>query len=312
MKKQNSVALFCAGLLLLLAAGQAGEAPGTSNKTVDMIHPGLASGVLTFARLADLPAGVLLRAGTLEIRASDLDGELAGVPAALQAQLKKNLFFLLENLATKRLLLAAAAQALGQPLKTARTQQDEAKLIQAYFDKMLGNIQVTDAEAKAFFEANQDMFGGVKFEQIKDGLKNYVLQEKQQKAVRDHVRSLGQRMAIEVSAAWTAEQAVLARDNPVDKARASGKPALVDFGSTGCAPCEMMAPILETLKKKYEGKAHVLFVQVQEEQILAARYGIESIPVQIFFDKDGKEVFRHVGFYPQSEIEKKMAEMGVQ
>jgi thioredoxin 1 len=44
---------------------------------------------------------------------------------------------------------------------------------------------------------------------------------------------------------------------------------------------------------------------------LAARYGIQSIPVQIFFDKDGKEVFRHVGVFPQEEIEKKLAEMGV-
>jgi thioredoxin 1 len=48
-----------------------------------------------------------------------------------------------------------------------------------------------------------------------------------------------------------------------------------------------------------------------QDQILAARYGIQSIPVQIFFDKDGKEVLRHVGFWPQEEIEKQMAKMGV-
>jgi len=45
--------------------------------------------------------------------------------------------------------------------------------------------------------------------------------------------------------------------------------------------------------------------------VLAARYGIGSIPVQVLFDKDGKERFRHVGFFPQDEIEKKLAEMGV-
>ena len=39
--------------------------------------------------------------------------------------------------------------------------------------------------------------------------------------------------------------------------------------------------------------------------------GIDSIPVQVFFDSDGKEVFRHVGFYPQEEIEKQMAKLGV-
>jgi len=75
-----------------------------------------------------------------------------------------------------------------------------------------------------------------------------------------------------------------------------------------------------TSKKLYEMKAeaiqaaghpNVLFVHVREEQVLAARYGVQSIPVQVFFDKDGREVFRHVGFFPQEELEKKLAEMGV-
>ena len=116
----------------------------------------------------------------------------------------------------------------------------------------------------------------------------------------EHVRTLGQRISIEVSASWTKEQAALAKDNPVDKARSSGKPSLVDFGSTGCRPCDMLAPILETLKTKYAGKVNVLFIHVGQEQILAARYGIQTIPMQFFYDKDGKEVFRHVGFWPQA------------
>jgi len=121
---------------------------------------------------------------------------------------------------------------------------------------------------------------------------------------------LEQRAASEILLSL-AKQAVLARDNPVDKARDSGKPSLVDFGATGCGPCDMMTPILENLKVKYEGKLNVLFVHVRERQILGAKYGIQTIPVQVFFDKDGKEVFRHVGFFPQEEIERKLAEMGV-
>jgi thioredoxin 1 len=56
---------------------------------------------------------------------------------------------------------------------------------------------------------------------------------------------------------------------------------------------------------------NVLFVHVGQEQILAARYGISTIPIQFFYNKDGKEVFRHVGFWPQAQIENKLAEMGV-
>ena len=126
-----------------------------------------------------------------------------------------------------------------------------------------------------------------------------------------HIQTLGQRMPIVVSAAWLKPAAEAARNNVVDKVRASGKPSLVDFGSKGCRPCDMLAPILEILKKKYDGKANVLFVSVREEQILASRYGIQSIPVQIFFDASGKEVFRHTGFWPQEELEKKLSEMGV-
>ena len=100
-------------------------------------------------------------------------------------------------------------------------------------------------------------------------------------------------------------------DNPVDKARNSGRPSLADFGATGCVPCDMLAPILKNLEAKYKDKVNVLFVHVREKQILATRYGVETIPVQIFFDKSGKEIFRHVGFWPQAEIEKKLTEMGV-
>jgi thioredoxin 1 len=119
-------------------------------------------------------------------------------------------------------------------------------------------------------------------------------------------------MPVEVSATWTKEQSILAKDNPVDKARASGKPSLVDFGSTGCRPCDMLAPILETLRKKYVGKLNVVFVHVGQEQILATRYGVQTIPMQFFYDKNGKEVFRHVGFFAQPEIEKILAQMGVE
>ena len=48
------------------------------------------------------------------------------------------------------------------------------------------------------------------------------------------------------------------------------------------------------------------------EEVLALRYGIEVVPVQIFFDRKGREVFRHTGFFPQEEIEKKLAELGAQ
>ena len=73
----------------------------------------------------------------------------------------------------------------------------------------------------------------------------------------------------------------------------------------------MMAPILDRLRDKYKDKIDVIFIHVGQEPILASRYGVQSIPVQIFFDKTGKEVFRHTGFFPEEEIEKQLSKMGV-
>lgn len=274
------------------------------------VYPGLASNGLTYARLVDLPAGVLLKAEGVTLTDKDVAGQIARVPQEMQAQLQKNAFFVLENMATRQILVALAKAKTPEP--NAAPSSDEQQMIQTYVKGLVANVQVGDAEVARFYEENRDACGGATLDQVRDQLKQLVLQQKQQDLVDEHVRTLGQRMSIEVSAPWTKEQAALAKDNPVDKARSSGKPSLVDFGSTGCRPCDMLAPILETLKTKYAGKMNVLFVHVGQERILAARYGIQTIPIQFFFDKDGKEIFRHVGFWPQAEIEKKLAEMGVQ
>jgi len=271
---------------------------------VESVYPGLTSSVLTHARLADLPEGVLLRCGPVKVAATDVARKIGAAPEALRGQLRKNAFFVLEQLAGKDLLLHAATQA-----KLAGKADDE--MIRAYLDGATKGVRVTDAEVARFYQDNKAMLGGVPLAQVKDHVKKFVLNEKRQRAVTEHVRTLGERLRIEVSAAWLAKQAPLIRDNPVDKARASGKPSMIDFGSEGCRPCQMMEPILEKLTEQHQGKANILFVHVGKEQILAARYGIRSIPTQVFFDKNGKEVLRHVGFFPQDEIERKLTEMGV-
>ncbi len=281
-----------------------------STSPLPILYPGSVSGALTHAKLANLPEGILLRAGELTLTEKDLAQEMTKAPPEVQGQLKKNQFFLLEQIATQKLLLQAAKAEAAKAGKDVSGKSDE-ELIKGYLAGVVGDVKVTDQEIADFYKNNQDMCGGAKFEQVRSQIEPYLMKEKQQEAVTKHIATLGQRMPIDVSAKWTRDQAILAQDNVVDKARLTGKPSLVDFGSKGCRPCDMLAPILETLKTKYEGQANVLFVSVVQEQILAARYGVESIPVQVFFDKDGNEVFRHVGFYPQTELEKQMNKLGV-
>ena len=83
-----------------------------------------------------------------------------------------------------------------------------------------------------------------------------------------------------------------------DKALDQGKLMMVDFWADWCGPCRMLGPVIEDLADRYEGKAVVGKVNVDDEQELAIRYGVMSIPTVIFF-KDGKEIDRKVGVMPE-------------
>jgi thioredoxin 1 len=90
-----------------------------------------------------------------------------------------------------------------------------------------------------------------------------------------------------------------------------GMVTMVDLGATACIPCKLMAPILVKMEKQYAGRAAVVFLDVWKDQAPAKRFGIRTIPTQIFFDQDGKEVYRHEGMLSEEEIVRRFQDMGV-
>jgi len=88
-------------------------------------------------------------------------------------------------------------------------------------------------------------------------------------------------------------------------------PKLLDLGATKCIPCKAMAPILEDLKKEYAGRMKVEFIDVWQNEDAGKQYGVNMIPLQIFFDANGKELFRHEGFFGKEDILAKWKELGV-
>ena len=88
-------------------------------------------------------------------------------------------------------------------------------------------------------------------------------------------------------------------------------PKLIDLGADKCIPCKMMAPILEELKSEYAGKLEVVFIDVWKDPDKGREYGIRVIPTQIFYDADGNEFYRHVGFYSKEDILRTFTEKGI-
>ncbi|MBI3947725.1 MAG: thioredoxin family protein [Armatimonadetes bacterium] len=83
---------------------------------------------------------------------------------------------------------------------------------------------------------------------------------------------------------------------------APGLPRLVDLGAGQCIPCKMMTPILGELRREQAGKLEVVFIDVWKNPDAGEKYGIRSIPTQVFCDAAGKEFLRHEGFIPKAEI----------
>ena len=82
-------------------------------------------------------------------------------------------------------------------------------------------------------------------------------------------------------------------------------PVLVDFWASWCMPCRMLAPTVEKLAEENQGKLKVCKLNTDENQNIAAQYGIQGIPTLILF-KEGKEVDRSVGVSSKQKIQEKI------
>ncbi|MGZ5489377.1 MAG: thioredoxin [Nitrososphaeraceae archaeon] len=80
-------------------------------------------------------------------------------------------------------------------------------------------------------------------------------------------------------------------------------PVFVDFWAEWCGPCRMVGPAVEQLSKILEGKVKTVKLNVDENQEIAVKYGIHSIPSLLLF-KDGKEIARTVGAAPKEAYQK--------
>jgi thioredoxin 1 len=91
------------------------------------------------------------------------------------------------------------------------------------------------------------------------------------------------------------------------------KVTFVELGSVNCIPCKQMQPVMKAIETKYGERVKVTFYDVwtPEQKKYASQYKIKLIPTQVFLDENGKEFFRHEGFYPEKEIDKLLQGKGI-
>lgn len=111
---------------------------------------------------------------------------------------------------------------------------------------------------------------------------------------------------------WWQPERSLANAGQQPQVPVPGMVTMVDLGAKKCIPCKMMAPILQELQSEYRDRAAIIFIDVWENPEAAPQFSVRSIPTQIFYDAQGKEVTRHEGFMDKQSIVSTLTKLGVQ
>lgn len=90
------------------------------------------------------------------------------------------------------------------------------------------------------------------------------------------------------------------------KKQEKSKVTFIELGSVRCIPCQKMQVVIKQIEEKYPDSVEVIFYDVwtDEGEPYADQYKIDLIPTQVFLDNNGKEYFRHEGYFEFDEVEK--------
>lgn len=112
----------------------------------------------------------------------------------------------------------------------------------------------------------------------------------------------------------TETQSKINSDKPsVTNSETKYKATFIELGSVRCIPCQKMQPVIKSVEEKYGDQVKVIFYDVWTSQGKedAKQFDFDAIPTQLFLDENGREYFRHVGFFPEVELVKILKQKGV-
>ncbi len=140
----------------------------------------------------------------------------------------------------------------------------------------------------------------------------------QEACMRNTTRKLSVLMSLLFATALIFSCSAAKKDGPTEKGNSpdkseSYKVTFIELGSVNCVPCRMMQPVMENIEETYGKQVRVIFYDVwtEKDKQQALNYGIRVIPTQVFLDADGREYFRHEGFFPEDELIDVLKQKGV-
>jgi len=175
---------------------------------------------------------------------------------------------------------------------------------------------VSKEEVESFYEAHKSRMGDMQLEQAAPMIEQLLQQGKQEEEYMQFLDELRSKASVEIDHDRLKDIAAKPTDGTNTKeefysALKSGRPVLVDFGANSCLPCRQLRPILQELRQEKAGKVEILVIDVYKHQDLSREYRVQVIPTLVFFDANGKEVFRTQGFVPKTTLLEHLAKIGV-
>ncbi len=256
---------------------------------------------------------VLVNARTITV--AQFGRELAKIPSPYQEMLKEEPKQFLDQLVLQEVLLQEADRLGIKSDPNAKPEEKESSQIQSLLKKeVVDKVQVSKDEIAMLYKEHQSKMGKKTMDEVAPILEELIRDAKGKEKVEEYVNSLREKAKVEINEKRLAALALPAPEtntgDEFNTAIKSGKPVLVDFGANNCVPCREIRPILKEIAKEQTGKAAVLIIDVYKFKSLATEHKIQVVPTLIFFDKTGKEAFRHMGAWDKDSIVNKLKELG--
>lgn len=246
-----------------------------------------------------------------EITEQELESEYKKLSPQYRDMFKNDKDLYLEQLVIKQLLVQKATEKGYIPVGNTNQSKEDTG-IQKLISELGNDVDIADSELEQFYQENKGQMQGAAYEEVKNDIRNYLVQQKQGEHVQQYIDQIRQEADVVLNEDWIARQVAAKPKNPLTDALKNGLPTVLDLGSDSCVPCQMMMPIFAELEKELEGKANVILLQIADYRDLSTKYKVRVIPTQIFFDQNDGQYWRHEGYLSKEDILKKLRETGAE